>query len=70
MTAKEIAKDLIEQIPESKIQYVIAFLQGAAIPDTPLNAATMEAIEELEAGGGEVHSGSTEDFFAAMMEEK
>ena len=33
MSSKELAKNLIDQIPESKMYYIIAYLQGAAIPE-------------------------------------
>ncbi len=33
MSTRDIAKNLIDQIPDSKMFYVIAYLQGAAIPD-------------------------------------
>ena len=32
MSNREFAKSLIDQIPDSKIYYIIAYLQGAAIP--------------------------------------
>lgn len=69
MTSKEMAKDLIEKIPESKMYYVLAFLQGAAIPDEELNKETIEAIEELESGRGIKFKGSTSDLFTQLMEE-
>lgn len=33
MSEREFAKTLIDQIPESRLYYVIAYLQGAVIPD-------------------------------------
>lgn len=66
---KELAKNLIDQIPESKMYYIVAYLQGAAIPDEIPNAETIAAMEELENGGGTVFTGSTEDLFAQLMEE-
>ena len=66
MTSKELAKELIERIPESNMYYILAFLQGAAIPDEATNRETLEAIEELESGKGECFEGSTKDFFANM----
>lgn len=32
MSNRDIAKTLIDQIPEGKLFYIIAYLQGAAIP--------------------------------------
>ncbi len=66
MSNREIALDLINRIPDYKLNQVIFFLQGAAIPDRKLNADTIEAIEELENGGGAKFSGSTKDLFEEL----
>ena len=75
MSARELAKSLIDQVPENKLLYIIAYLQGAALPDdveTP-NAKTLAAIEEvenmIETGKGEHFEGSTADFFAQLAAE-
>lgn len=69
MSYKELAKSLIDQIPDSKMYYIVAYLQGAAIPEETPNAETIAAMEELESGGGIVFTGSTEALFAELMEE-
>lgn len=69
MSYKELAKNLIDQIPDSKMYYIVAYLQGAAIPEETPNAETIAAMEELESGGGTVFIGSTEALFAELMEE-
>ena len=69
MSNRELAKNLIDQIPESRMYYVISYLQGAAVPDETPNAKTIASIEELENGGGTIFTGSTEDLFAELMEE-
>lgn len=51
MSNREFAKSLIDQIPESKMYYIIAYLQGAAIPEEAPNVETIEAFSELENGG-------------------
>lgn len=68
MSNRELAKKLIDQIPESRMYYVISYLQGAAVPDEIPNAETIAAIEELENGGGTLFTGSTEELFAELME--
>lgn len=68
MSYKELAKNLIDQIPESKMYYIVAYLQGATILDEMPNVETIAAIEELENGGGSVFTGSTTDLFAELME--
>ena len=69
MSCKELAKKLIDQIPDSKMYYIVAYLQGAAVPEEVPNAETIASIEELENGGGNLFKGSTEDLFAELMEE-
>ena len=68
MSNRDFAKNLIDQIPESKLFYIIAYLQGAAVPDETPNTETLEAFAELENGGGHKFSGSTEQLFAELME--
>lgn len=67
MSNRELAKALIDQIPESRLFYVVAYLQGAAIPDEMPNAETLEAMAELDSGGGRRFTGSTEQLFAELM---
>lgn len=69
MSNREFAKNLIDQIPESRLFYVISYLQGAAVPDETPNAATLEAMAELDSGGGHRFTGSTESLFAELMED-
>ena len=69
MSNRELAKQLIDQIPESKMYYIVSFLQGAAVPEEMPNAETIASIEELENGGGTLFTGSTKDLFAELMEE-
>lgn len=69
MSYKELAKNLIDQIPDSKMYYIVAYLQGAMVPEEIPNAETIASIEELEQGGGTVFTGSTEALFAELMEE-
>lgn len=66
MSNRERAIQLIDQIPDSKLVYVIAYLEGASIPEEVPNAETTEAIQEIENGGGHTFSGSTEALFAEL----
>lgn len=68
MSNRDFAKSLIDQIPDSRLYYVISYLQGAAVPDETPNAETLEAFAELENGGGHRFSGSTEQLFVELME--
>lgn len=69
MSNRELAKTLIDQIPESRLFYVVAYLQGAAVPDETPNAETLEAMADLDSGGGHRFTGSTEALFAELMED-
>lgn len=69
MSNRELAKQLIDQIPESKMYYIISYLQGAAVPEEVPNVDTIASMEELESGGGTLFTGSTQDLFAELMEE-
>ena len=70
MSNKELAIQLLDKIPESKMYYIIGVLEGAAIPEaeTP-NKETIEAMEELQNGGGEIFEGSAHDFLQMMLED-
>lgn len=69
MSNRDFAKSLIDQIPESKLLYVVAYLQGAALPDETPNAETLEAFDELDNGGGHSFTGTTEQLFSELMED-
>ena len=70
MSEREQAIQLLDAVPDYKIGYVVAYLQGVTVGEneTP-NAETLAAMQELEDGGGEVFSGSTDDFFKMLLEE-
>ena len=68
MSNRDFAKSLIDQIPDTRLYYVISYLQGATVPDETPNAETLEAFAEIENGGGHKFSGSTEQLFAELME--
>lgn len=70
MSEREQAMQLLNAVPDYKMGYVIAYLQGAVIGEneTP-NAETLAAMQELENGGGTVFEGSAHDFISAMLED-
>ncbi len=68
MSNRELAKSLIDKIPESRLFYVISFLQGASVPDETPNAETLAAFAELDNGGGNLFSGSTSELFQELLE--
>ena len=48
MSNKERAIQLLDQIPESKMYYVIGFLEGVAVPDEIPNSETLAAFAEVD----------------------
>ena len=72
MSNRERAMRLLEAVPDYKIEYVIAYLQGVTagneISEKIPNDETIEAMQELENGGGTVFEGSAHDFISAMLE--
>ena len=77
MSNRELAKILIDQVPENKLFNVVSYLQGAVLPDEPNpnkpNEDTLAAMAEvqkmIDCGTGEHFTGSTQDFLAALLED-
>ncbi len=68
MSDREKAIQLLNIIPDYKMSYIIAYLQGAAIAENEEpNEETIAAIQEIEDGGGTVFKGSAHDFVSAML---
>lgn len=72
MSDRERAEQLLNSVPDYKISFVIAYLQGITAGESNLsdipNAETIAAMKELEEGRGEVFTGSTDDFFKMILE--
>ena len=75
MSTRELARSLLDQVPESKLLYVVAYLQGVTTPEndeTP-NARTLAAIDEVDDmvknDRDEHFEGSTADLFAQLAAE-
>ena len=69
MSTRELARSLLDQVPESKLLYVVAYLQGVTPPEndeTP-NAETLEAFEELDNGGGHTYNGPVENLIDSLL---
>lgn len=80
MSYQEIAKSMIDRLPEDKMVFVINILENLGkisgmdvYPEFTPNMETQAAIQEVEemitSGSGEHFSGSTADFFAMLEEE-
>ncbi len=70
MSDREKIYQLLDIVPDSKIGYVLAYLQGMTDgEELKLNAETLAAMEEIENGGGERFEGSTEELFNRILGE-
>lgn len=69
MSNREKAMQLLDAVPDYKIDYVIAYLQGMTAGEVEPNEETIAAMQELENGGGHRFSGTTEQLFAELMED-
>lgn len=67
MSEKEKAVALLEKVPEYKMGYVIAYLQGITA-DEP-NAETLEALEEVKRMKADPSIGKSYSNVDEMMEE-
>lgn len=76
MSNREKALAMVRELPENKLILVIAYMQGiedsSELDEIP-NAETLAALEEtdkaLKNGTLERFSGSTDDFFADLLED-
>ena len=67
MSSREQVFEIIDAMPEYRVNVLLEFLQAfmGGQEDIP-NPETAAAIRELENGGGELWTGSTEDLFAML----
>ena len=72
MSIRELAKSLIDQVPENKLLYIIAYLHGDDITDEieTRNADPLEAFEELDNGGGHTYNGPVENLISSLLEDE
>lgn len=77
MSNQEIAKNLIDRLPDDKIVFVINILENIGemaginlYPEFEPNAETISAMEELDNGGGTLYTGSTAEIFAMLDNEE
>ena len=67
MSNQEIAKSMIDKLPDDKIIYIINILEYSPNKET---IATVEEVDQMVKNGtGEHYNGSTSDFFANMLGE-
>ncbi len=69
MTYKERAVQLLDQIPESKMFYIIGILEGAAIPEDIPNEETLAAfaeVDEMKNNGSGQRFQNLDDLWASL----
>ena len=75
MSEKERAAALLSLVPQSKLGYVIAYIQGLLadeasgedVPNAETAAAMNEVLELVKSGEAEAFSGSTSDLFTSIL---
>lgn len=71
MSERERAIQLLDSVPEYKLGYVIAYLQGVTVGEDNLIEETLEAFEEVDemkaVGSGQHFSGSTKNNSTSQM---
>lgn len=72
MSNRELAKNLIDQIPETGICLLISYMQNMISDETP-NAETLDAMAEVEemimSNSGQHFEGTAEDFTNMLLSE-
>ena len=78
MSNRERCAAALELVPESKLGYVLAYIQGIIadvatdqedIPNAETVAALLEGDEMLRTGSGQGWTGSTKELFQQILEE-
>lgn len=80
MSYQEIAKTMIDRLPDDKMLFVINMLEGLGEmsgldiypefePNATTRAAMAETDEMIRTGSGQHYEGATEDLFAQILEE-
>lgn len=73
MSDRERAIQLLDAVPDYKIQYVIAYLQGVIVGEKIPNEETLEAFDEIDEmkkdGKGQHYNGSTKEFLNKLLED-
>ena len=73
MSTRELARTLLDEMPDSDLIYLVAYMQSSkALKDAEI-PKTQAAIDEVDSmirtGEGEHFEGSTADFFAQLAAE-
>ena len=72
MSTRELARTLLDEMPDSDLIYLVAYMQSLkALKDEEVpNADTLEAFEELDNGGGHTYNGPVENLISSLLEDE
>ena len=72
MSARELARTLLDEMPDSDLIYLVAYMQSlkALKNEEVPNADTLEAFEELDNGGGHTYNGPVENLISSLLEDE
>lgn len=69
MSDREKVYQLLDTVPDSKVAYIIGYIQGLTVEEQSApNKETLEAMKELEDGGGECFD-TLDELWASLEEE-
>lgn len=70
MSTREQAQIILNSLSEEQLAAFVTLFGGInSSSDTP-NAQTLEAMQELESGGGTLFKGTTEELFSKLLEDQ
>ena len=73
MSDREKAEQLLDAVPDYKVGYVIAYLQGVTVGEEEPNEETLQAFAEIDkmkqTGEAQHFDGSTKDFLNMLLED-
>lgn len=72
MSTRELARTLLDEMPDSDLIYLVAYMQSlkALKNEEVPNADTLEAFEELDNGGGHTYNGPVENLISSLLEDE
>lgn len=69
MSDREKVYQLLDTVPDNKVAYIIGYIQGLIADEQEVpNKETLEAMKELEDGGGECFD-TLDELWASLEEE-
>lgn len=73
MSEREKAMQLLDAVPDYKLGYVVAYLQGVTVGENEPNEETLEAFAEIDemkrTGSGQHFESSTKEFLNMLLED-